>query len=64
VLAGTVRLYDGRDWVRATAGDFLFVPEGGIHGFRNELTDEPASMLLLFAPGAPGEGYFETLKRM
>ena len=33
-------------------GDFLFVPEGGIHGFRNE-SGAPASMLLLFAPGAP-----------
>jgi mannose-6-phosphate isomerase-like protein (cupin superfamily) len=64
VLSGAVRLYDGHDWVRATAGDFLFVPEGGIHGFRNELTDELASMLLLFAPGAPREGYFETLKRL
>jgi mannose-6-phosphate isomerase-like protein (cupin superfamily) len=64
VLSGAVRLYDGREWVRATRGDFLFVPEGGIHGFRNELTDERASMLLLFAPGAPREDYFETLKQM
>jgi mannose-6-phosphate isomerase-like protein (cupin superfamily) len=63
VLSGAVQLYDGHDWVRATPGDFMFVPEGGIHGFRNELTDERASMLLLFAPGAPREGYFETLKR-
>jgi hypothetical protein len=29
------------------------VPEGGIHGFRNE-SGESASMLLLFTPGAPG----------
>jgi mannose-6-phosphate isomerase-like protein (cupin superfamily) len=64
VLSGAVELYDGHDWVRATRGDFMFVPEGGIHGFRNELTDERASMLLLFAPGAPREGYFETLKRL
>jgi quercetin dioxygenase-like cupin family protein len=60
VLSGTIQLYDGRDWVDATAGDFLFVPEGGVHGFRNE-SDEAASMLLLFAPGAPREEYFETL---
>lgn len=60
VLSGAVRLYDGERWVDATAGDFLFVPEGGIHAFRNE-SGEPASMLILFAPGAPREDYFETL---
>jgi mannose-6-phosphate isomerase-like protein (cupin superfamily) len=60
ILSGTVRLYDGKRWIDATAGDFLFVPEGGVHAFRNE-SGEPASMLLLFAPGAPREGYFEGL---
>lgn len=60
VLSGAVRLYDGERWVDATPGDFLFVPEGGIHAFRNE-SGEPASMLILFAPGAPREDYFETL---
>lgn len=58
VLAGTVRLYDGADWIDGTAGDFLYVPEGGVHAFRNE-SGAPVSMLLLFAPGAPREGYFE-----
>ena len=62
VLSGTVRLYDGARWKDATAGDFMFVPEGGIHGFRNE-SGEAASMLLLFAPGAPREAYFEGLAR-
>lgn len=60
VLGGTVRLYDGERWLDGSAGDFLHVPEGGIHGFRNE-SGEPASMLLLFTPGAPREEYFETL---
>jgi mannose-6-phosphate isomerase-like protein (cupin superfamily) len=60
VLSGTVSLYDGSRWLDATPGDFLFVPQGGIHGFRNE-SGEPASMLLLFTPGAPREDYFETL---
>ncbi len=60
ILSGTVRLYDGGKWVDATAGDFLFVPEGGVHAFKNE-SGEEASMLLLFAPGAPREGYFEML---
>jgi mannose-6-phosphate isomerase-like protein (cupin superfamily) len=63
VLSGTVRLYDGKHWMDGRPGDFLFVPEGGIHAFRNE-SGEPASMLLLFAPGAPREDYFETLGRL
>ena len=36
------------------------MPEGGIHAFRNESGAE-ASMLILFAPGAPREDYFEGL---
>lgn len=60
VLSGTVRLYDGQSWRDGAPGDFLFVPEGGVHAFRNE-SGEPASMLILFAPGAPREDYFETL---
>ena len=46
-----------------TQDDFLYVPPGGIHGFRNE-ADEPASMLMLFAPGAPREHYFEGLAQL
>lgn len=60
ILTGTVRLYNGEEWVETRPGDFLFVPEGGVHGFRN-VPGEPASMLLLFTPGAPREEYFETL---
>ena len=60
VLEGTVRLHDGERWLDGGPGDFLHVPEGGVHGFRNE-SGEPASMLLLFTPGAPREDYFETI---
>jgi mannose-6-phosphate isomerase-like protein (cupin superfamily) len=60
VLRGSIRIYDGRDWIETKPGDFVHVPIGGIHGFRNE-SGEPASMLLHFAPGAPREGYFEGL---
>lgn len=60
VISGTVRLFDGEKWIDARAGDFLYVPEGGLHGFRNE-SGESASMLILFAPGAPREKYFEGL---
>jgi mannose-6-phosphate isomerase-like protein (cupin superfamily) len=60
VLTGSVRIYNGQQWIETRPGDFVHVPPGGIHGFRNE-SGEPASMLLHFAPGAPREGYFEGL---
>ena len=60
VLDGVIQLHDGNDWRAAGPGDFCFVPPGGIHGFRN-VSGEPASMLILFAPGAPREKYFEGL---
>jgi mannose-6-phosphate isomerase-like protein (cupin superfamily) len=58
VLSGTRRLHAGTDWLDSRPGDFLYVPQGGVHGFRNE-SGEPASMLILFTPGAPREDYFE-----
>jgi mannose-6-phosphate isomerase-like protein (cupin superfamily) len=58
VLSGTIRLYDGTDWIDGKPNDFLYVPPGGIHGFRND-ADEPTSVLMLFAPGAPRQAYFE-----
>ena len=60
VLSGQVRIFDGRTWVECGSGDFVHVPPGGVHGFRNE-SGAPADMLILFAPGAPREGYFEEL---
>ena len=60
VLSGEVRIFDGRTWLACTSGDFVHVPPGGVHGFRNE-SGAPAEMLILFAPGAPREGYFEEL---
>jgi mannose-6-phosphate isomerase-like protein (cupin superfamily) len=63
VLSGTIRIFNGTRWIDATPGDFVHVPEGGIHGFRNE-SGEPASMLLHFAPGAPREEYFERLPEL
>jgi mannose-6-phosphate isomerase-like protein (cupin superfamily) len=60
VLSGVVRLFDGDSWIDGRPGDFAHVPDGGIHGFRNE-SGAPASLLILFAPGAPREAYFEGL---
>ncbi|HEY0451148.1 cupin domain-containing protein [Actinophytocola sp.] len=63
IVEGTVRLFDGEHWVDTSAGDFLYVPEGGIHAFRNE-SDAPASMLILFAPAPPRENYFRELAEL
>jgi quercetin dioxygenase-like cupin family protein len=60
VLAGDVRIFGGSSWRDARPGDFAFVPPEGVHGFRNE-SGEPATMLILFAPGAPREPYFREL---
>jgi len=58
ILDGSLRIYNGEEWSWANQGDFLFVPEGGIHAFENP-SDKPMSTLILFAPGAPREAYFE-----
>ena len=63
VLSGSVEIYDGAQWSTTGTNDFLYVPPGGIHGFRNT-ADAPASMLMLFAPGAPREHYFEGLAHL
>jgi len=63
ILDGTVRLFNGAQWVDAHKGDFLHVPQGGLHAFRND-SDAPADMLLLFTPGAPREEYFEKVSQL
>lgn len=60
VLSGSVRIFDGNEWLDTRPGDYVYAPPGGLHGFRNE-SGEPASILILFAPGAPRESYFEGL---
>jgi mannose-6-phosphate isomerase-like protein (cupin superfamily) len=60
VIEGHVSLYDGIDWRDGTVGDFLYLPPGGVHAFRND-SGAPASMLILFAPGPPREAYFREL---
>ena len=63
LLSGTVEFYDGTQWTNRTPNDFVYVPPGGIHGWHNE-SDEPASMLVLFAPGAPRTQFFEGLAQL
>jgi len=66
LTAGRFGLYRwdmGNAWVDGGPGDFAYVPDGGIHGFRND-SGAPASLLILSAPGAPREAYFEGLVEM
>ena len=63
ILSGAVAIYNGTRWIDTEPGDWVHVPEGGVHGFKNN-SGAPASMLLHFAPGAPREGYFEGLPNL
>jgi len=63
LLSGTVEFYLGTEWTNRAQNDFLYVPPGGTHGWRNE-SDEPASMLVLFAPGVPRNHFFEGLAQL
>ena len=60
VLEGNPSFFDGETWTQADPGFFLYVPRGGIHGFKNE-RPTPATFLILFSPGIAREGYFEAL---
>ncbi len=63
VLSGELTLYaDGR-WQPYRAGDFALVHEGGVHGFRND-GDDPASFLILFAPGIARERFFAEIAEL
>lgn len=63
VLSGTLSLFDGARWTVMGAGDFASAPPGGLHTFRNE-SESAASLLLLFSPGVPIEGYMKGLFRL
>ncbi|SNY66113.1 cupin domain-containing protein [Paractinoplanes atraurantiacus] len=60
ILNGVMSIYNGERWIEASPGDYVHVPPGGIHAFKNR-SGAPVSMLLHFSPGAPREGYFEGL---
>jgi mannose-6-phosphate isomerase-like protein (cupin superfamily) len=60
VLEGRIGLFDGTEWREGRAGDFLYIPPRGMHGFRNE-GGAPVTMLILFAPAPPREAYFREL---
>jgi mannose-6-phosphate isomerase-like protein (cupin superfamily) len=58
ILEGSVAIYDGDTWIDTEPGDWVHVPAGGTHGFKNT-SGAPAKMLLHFSPGALREEYFE-----
>jgi mannose-6-phosphate isomerase-like protein (cupin superfamily) len=50
VIAGTMSVLVGDDWVHATTGAFVLVPGGVTHDFENR-SDERAGVLNLSIPG-------------
>jgi quercetin dioxygenase-like cupin family protein len=63
LLDGTLDIRMGDQVVQAATGDFVHIPRGMVHCFRNTGTTT-ARMLLIFSPGGI-EGFFEeTLERV
>jgi len=61
VLEGALDVLAGDEWTVAQAGDLVYVPRSGVHGFRAAGPDVGARFLILFTPGIPRERYFEGL---
>jgi mannose-6-phosphate isomerase-like protein (cupin superfamily) len=64
ILEGRLSVLSGDRRIVASAGDLVYVPRLGIHGFDNASDDQLARFLILFVPGSPREGYFEGLYRL
>jgi mannose-6-phosphate isomerase-like protein (cupin superfamily) len=62
VLDGTPTFRLADEIVVAGPGDFINVPKGVIHNFRN-LSDEPLRMILTFTPAGIEKFFEETLER-
>jgi mannose-6-phosphate isomerase-like protein (cupin superfamily) len=63
VLSGELTILAGDAWSTFGPGDFAYVPEAGVHAFRNDGGD-PVSFLILFAPGIARERFFTELAQM
>ena len=61
VLEGSLDVLDGDRWTTAHAGDLVYVPRSGVHGFRAAGPDVGARFLILFTPGIAREDYFTGL---
>jgi uncharacterized RmlC-like cupin family protein len=62
VLEGTPTFRLGDDRIVAGPGDFVNVPQGVLHCFRN-LSEEPVRMILTFTPAGIERFFEETLAR-
>jgi quercetin dioxygenase-like cupin family protein len=58
VLAGQVEVLDQDDTLRVGAGDFVFIPRGTLHRFRNVGADA-ARLLFMFTPAGFERLFFE-----
>ena len=54
VLEGEVEFLKGEQTVRARVGEFVFIPRGVVHGFKN-VGQEPARCLGIVTPGGLAE---------
>ncbi|MBO0840981.1 MAG: cupin domain-containing protein [Sciscionella sp.] len=63
ILSGELEVLANEVWTPAGAGDFVYVPPRGVHGFRNR-SDDDVRFLILFAPGIARERYFEGLAEL
>ena len=62
VLEGTPTFRLGDDTIVAGPGDFVNVPKGVLHCFRN-FSDAPVTMILTFTPAGIEHFFQETLER-
>ena len=62
VLEGTPTFRLGDERIVAGPGDFVNIPRGALHCFRN-FSDEPMRMILTFTPAGIEKFFEETLER-
>ncbi|NJA57122.1 cupin domain-containing protein [Streptomyces sp. NEAU-H3] len=58
VLSGEFEFINGGQKFRAGPGDFVFIPRGTRHGFRNP-GNEPARLLVFYTPAGPESFFLE-----
>ncbi|WP_329377978.1 cupin domain-containing protein [Streptomyces sp. NBC_01716] len=56
VLSGTFEFINGDQKITAGPGDFVYIPKGTRHGFKN-LSPEPSRLLVFYTPAGP-ESFF------
>jgi quercetin dioxygenase-like cupin family protein len=62
VIEGTPTFRLGDERIVAGPGDFVNVPQGVVHGFRN-LSEQPVRLILTFTPAGIERFFEETLER-